>query len=98
MPRTASKPNLVIIRQSSLLNYASPRIPQPTISQLPQRDLLLKVMEYSLLNSIKDTEVLHDLKILRLVLIQLIRVLAWLERVGSHGIHRSHLGGHLVSS
>lgn len=58
-----------------------------------------KVVQDAFLNPIQNAEMLHDLEILGLAQVQLIRVLTRLERVHSSGrIHRRHLLGHLVGS
>lgn len=58
-----------------------------------------EVMQNPLLNTIINAKMLHNLKVLRLAQVQLIRVLTGLERIGTCGrIHSRHLLSHMVRS
>ena len=71
----------------------------PQISFVYLDHLRGKVLQNSLLNTIENAEVLHDLQILRLAQEQLVGVLARLHRVHhSGGVSHAHLLGHLVGS
>lgn len=56
-------------------------------------------MQHPLLNPIINRKMLHNLQILRLIQVQLIRILTWLEGIRVCGrVHSTHLLGHLVRS